>query len=217
MPQFYHVRSGKHFNLSNLSMTVGHTRYQLYTDGFGVLREIRDGEGHPFISEEIGLALQTFPPNEGWTIEPVGADEPEPPEEIIPVDITSTGEIIQASGTMSSRLRESIAQVKHRDTILVMYENQIEGLKATIAQQAQQIGELEREIASIPRHSEPFVTEDEDDNPPAPMIRKGRMVPPRKNVPTTLYANDSSVSTLQQAQAEVPVVNLADLDDIPRR
>ncbi len=216
MAQFYHVRSGKHFNLNNLSMTVGHQRFDLYTDATGILREIRDGEGHPFISEGVALALKEFPAAEQWLIVPVLPDEPEPPEEVIPVDITPTGQVVQASGTLANRLRESISQVKHRDSILLMYEQQIATLKAQITDQQRQISELERELVALPRLHEPEMLDVEQDNPPAPMIRKGRLAPPRINVPTVLHADDASISTLREAEAVLPVPHLADLDDIPR-
>jgi hypothetical protein len=221
--QFFRVRSSKHHNLSNLSMTIGNRRVELYTDNMGILREIREGGGHPFISADVAHALEGMPATDGWVAIPISQDEPEPEEEVVPVEITESGGIRLASGNVAARLTEVLHEKRHLNTLLAMHERRSDELLAEIAvykskseEDEQIIRLLQEEVASLQLDRPTLVTPPEDQMPAAPMVGKGgRLVKARKNHITELHADDGSVATLEAEQDKIQV-DMSALDDIPR-
>lgn len=222
--EFYRVSSGVHRNVANLTMTIGNRPYQLYTDADGILREVRDGEGHPFISAPLALALKEFPARDGWVIQAVGPDEPEPPLEVIPVEVNEYGHIRPASGaTLVGKLGEAVQSGKRLETMVELGEETRKQLAARLEEVIRErdqwrarAGELEAQLALL-QEDRPIVSVPEDEQqPPAPMIGKsGKLTRARRGKLTEVLADDSSVATLQLGdEPEPPVGN--DLDDIPR-
>lgn len=221
--QYYEVRSGQHRNNHNLSITIGNEVIRLYTDGNGLMREIRDSEGHPFIRQEIAEIFAQQPADAGWVVLPRPADAPEPPEEIVPVDVSDVGAITFTSDRIAGRLKEALLSAKEKDTLLAIKDQQIAQLNAKIAKQEEVIGELQRDNNRLLAEKEAYQPErpavpqrQAYSAPAAPMVNKrGKYTKAQKGKSTDLVANDSSVGTLRDQDPGNPI-DLGGLDDIPR-
>lgn len=218
---FYQVRSTQHANLHNLSVTIGNDVAHLYTDGDGLMRIIRDSEGHPFIPREVALVFAEQPVDNGWVITPLPEDEPEPPEEIVPVDVHSeTGQLVFTTDKIAGRLKEALLAVRDKNTLLELKDRAIKSLKERVLELEAEKEQLEREnttlLAKLSQHApEPALTESKQPAAPAaPMIKHGKFAKARKNRATEVAADDSSVGTYREQNPD-PTPNFTGLDDIP--
>lgn len=225
--EYYQIQSNRHRNLHNLCVTVnGDKVIHLYTDGTGLMREIRDGEGHPFISKDVAKVFLEHPADSGWLITPLAADEPEPPEEIVPIDVGDTGTITFTSDRLAGRLREVILTLKEKEALLAEKDNTILALQATIRSFDIERENLQKELQQAQMDlnetqlDRPVIPEEtQQPTAPAPMIEKGKFVKAKRGRPTRLSANDASVTTLLEAQANnepFQGYGSGDLNDIPQ-
>lgn len=219
--EYYRIQSSRHRNLHNLCVTVNDKVIHLYTDSTGLMREIRDGEGHPFIAKAVAKVFLEHPADSGWLITPLSTDEPEPPEEVVPIDVGDNGTITFTSDRLAGRLREIILSLKEKEALLAEKDNTILALQAAIRSFEVERENLQKELhlAQIDLNETQFdrpVMPGETQQPaaPAPMIEKGKFVKAKRGRPTKLSANDASVTTLLETQANNEPYQEYDTDDL---
>lgn len=205
MLERYRVTTDVHRNIRTAVTISSGAVVHLYTDSHGVLREMRNGEGHPILSGEVAAIFTSMPETAGWKAVQVSPEEESSLEtEIVPVQHQPDAALANSfggGGTLASRVRELIETVAAQESV--------------IANLRKREFELEEQLAQATRPSELLLSNTEvppdglgvNERPAAPMVEQGRVVPAKaagrgRGRPTTA----ASASELVDRDA---------LDDIP--